>query len=120
MTLANNVEEVICDIQKIKDNLSTNLKKIGLFGSSINNNFEDSNDIDIVLFVDNITIEAARDILPKLNLNYPVKANFINGGYTSITSLPENNSKHYHIVLLNSENPNNSFLKINEGKMIYV
>ena len=59
------------DIKKLKAKFGNKLISASLFGSSTFKDIESVNDIDIVLFVDGISLNNVRDIILNLSLSFP-------------------------------------------------
>ncbi len=111
--------EIFDDIKKIWSVLGSGVvEKIGLFGSCIRN-FDNANDIDIVVFSKNLSIGEAKSRLLSIKTNYPIKAKYINGSYSSITNEGMVAQKYYHIIVLSDDEAKSRFVDMNEGKIQY-
>lgn len=115
--IAANKKEIEFDIANIKKELKGKISKIGLFGSMLEKPISKANDIDLVIYC-KVDYEEVKNELLQLKLDLPICPHKMNGTY----GVKENDKKekHYHIILLNSDNPNKEFERINKGKIVVV
>lgn len=111
-------KEVLEDIQKMKGALGKSLVSISLFGSNCHKQFNESNDIDLALFVRNVSLSEVRDKVVGLQFNFPVEGKYINGTYRGPEKSVDKSGKYYDLVVLNHEAPNEDFMSINDGKLL--
>ncbi len=116
-SLKHNLEIIKPDILKIKSELGKNISKVGLFGSSLYKDFNEANDIDIVIYCSE-SIDFVKEKIISVKLNIPIYPHKVNGTYGSKEDAPE--EKHYHIILLNENNPNPEFEKRNKNKIVFI
>lgn len=115
--LTKNKQIIASDIRIIKDALKSQIVQIGLFGSMLEKPISKTKDIDLVIYC-NEDYEIVKSNLLKLELEFPICPHKMNGTY-GIKEY-ETLEKHYHIILLNSDHPNEEFESINKGKIIFL
>lgn len=114
-TLEKNLSIIEADIKAIQDQLGENIARIGLFGSCLNKDIQEVNDIDLVIYSKSQDISFFKKELSRMKLNYPIRPQKINGTYgMKHPSIP---GLHYHIIILDAEKPNKYFEEINVGKI---
>lgn len=106
------------DYDKIKKSFGNNLQKIGVFGSILHKEIEEINDVDLALFVKDITLDEARYKAKSLLLSKPILVSKANGTYIKHEEPKPRN--YFHLIILNYENPNKKFLEINKNKICYL
>ena len=106
------------DLNEIKSSFNNNLSKIGVFGSILHKEIEHINDIDLALFVKDISLDEARETAKKLELSKRVVVSKANGTY--IRHKEPKPQNYFHLIILNSDNPNKKFMEINKDSILYV
>lgn len=111
-------QDVVSDINRFKAILGDKLVSVSVFGSTCTKPFEEANDIDLALFVADVDVESVRDQIMTEKFNYPVDGKSINGTYKKPEVIIDKGQKHYDLVVLNHQNPNEKFMFMNKGKLI--
>lgn len=106
------------DFEKIKMSFGNNLQKLGVFGSILHKEIEEINDVDLALFVKDISLEEARSKAKSLLLSKPILVSQANGTYIRHEEPKPQN--YFHLIILNSVNPNKKFVEINKDKICYI
>lgn len=118
--LKQNIWSITNDIEKIKKSFGDNIKKVALFGSILEKNIAYINDIDLALFLNHPDINEARKELLKIKTYYPIAARAVNGSYGPLLPKKKFNKLHYHIIVLNYDNPNSEFMERNNKVLRYL
>ncbi|MCB2198661.1 nucleotidyltransferase domain-containing protein [bacterium] len=103
------------DLESIKYCCGNRLKRVALFGSVTKGSIN-AVDIDLALFIEGDNKEEIHSRLLKLNLSKPISMVNINGKYEMIKDIERKNK--YHIVVIDSSNPNKKFININADSMV--
>lgn len=106
------------DVEIITSKLGNNIDKVGVFGSVVQKGIENANDIDLAVFVKDISFEKAKSIISDLKLSKPILTSLMNGFYIKHEDPKPKNC--FHIIILNSENPNKKFMELNKDKIFYI
>ncbi len=104
------------DVQRIEEALSPYLVDISLFGSALTVGFRDAGDIDLAVTVRGMNLTHAKNRLASLRLHLPLRISQANGTYVAADSKAQK-IKDYHIVLLDADHPNLTFLTLNQGRL---
>jgi hypothetical protein len=108
----------IDDLDKIKSSFYNKLAKLGVFGSILNKEVEQINDIDLALFIKDISFNEAKKKAESLLLSKKVIVSQANGTYIRHEEPKPQN--YFHLIILNSDNPNKKFMEINKDRILYI
>ncbi|MFA7369387.1 MAG: hypothetical protein WC334_07060 [Kiritimatiellales bacterium] len=106
------------DIKLMLKALGGKAENIAFFGSVLDQPFEKTHDIDIAIFVKDMPLATAKQLLENEVFSLPVRIAKANGSYVAPTNKQQ--ARDYHVVLLSQENPNQMFMSINQNHMIYL
>ena len=118
METTNRINYFKNDFENIKLAFGNHLQKLGVFGSILQKEITEINDVDLALFVKNISLEDARIKAKSLLLSKAILVSKANGSYIQYEEPKPQN--YFHLIILDSENPNKKFLEINKDKILYI
>ncbi len=104
------------DVQTIKNLLGHCVVDVALFGSLLWKEYGDAGDVDLAISIRDLSLPTAKSKIERLSLSLPVRISRANGTYIS-PDLPSTQIKDYHIVLLDADHLNPTFMRLNKGKL---
>jgi predicted nucleotidyltransferase len=107
------------DIERIKKTFGGRLGRIAVFGSILTKPFDDTNDVDIALFLTDADVPACIALLQSLDLSLPIAAQRINSSYRSKPTRVAG-QRDYHIVVLDDDHPNETFMAISGRELLFL
>ena len=108
------------DLVVIKLALGSHVIRMALFGSVTRSEYSQANDIDLAIFVEGLSLAETKDILLSLETQHPITARAVNGSYGPLDCNQANGNKPFHIVVLNSQKPNEKFMQYNLNQLVEV
>ncbi|MFC1825328.1 hypothetical protein ACFL9T_21665 [Thermodesulfobacteriota bacterium] len=109
--------KIIDEIYDLKTKVAGDIERFGILGSW-KDNTDDFNDIDLAIFIKPENEYRVIDILQNASLSMPLYIQPIGRKYERSAS--RKTSEHYHVMLLNNEDPDEKFMQYCQGKITYL
>lgn len=112
--------QVLRDMSFLRTALGDHVKNVALFGSVLDKPYSMVGDVDVAVFLDGISLDAAAARLTPATTSLPLYICSANGGYKAPPRNLHLKGKYYHLVLLEADSPNPTFMRINAGKLLSI
>lgn len=111
-------QNIIQDLSSVKNEVENLINKIGFFGSIKYKDYNNVNDIDVIIFVKRQYFKFLYKKMAQLNLSLPVIISSLNGRYNPSIKKGQY-EKCYHITIMDAESPNINFMEISQKEIVY-
>ena len=111
---------IVRDCERLLESLGSHVRRMALFGSAVDEPIESANDIYLACFVEGISLHQACKNIATVRLTRGKRIGSANGGYAAAPRRKPGDEQLYHIMLLEEQRPNRTFMRINRGRLRFL